>query len=67
MLRRIILFTCLLLLAWPLAAQAQPSLVIPDTRLTLADPVDQGRIARGEFVVDNRGDAPLEIKSVTPG
>ena len=66
MLRRIILLTCLLFLAWPMAAQAQPVLDMPQTKMTLDEPVWQGQNARGEFLVSNQGDSPLEIKSVTP-
>ena len=64
---RTILIAFFLLLTIPMIAQAQPSLVMPQSKVTLADPVRQGHTARGEFTFTNQGDSELEIKSVTPG
>ena len=46
---------------------AGPMMIITDPKLTLGEPILEGGVARGEFVIANQGDTELDIQSVTPG
>ena len=43
-----------------------PSVFIPDSRYTFSSVLDGTEITH-DFVIQNKGDAPIEIKNVRPG
>ena len=54
-----------LVLAGP--AFAGPKLVIDESVIVYTDPINEGEKITGEFIIQNQGDADLEIKKVVPG
>ena len=48
-------------------AFAGPKLVIDESVIVYTDPIMEGTKIKGEFIIQNQGDADLEIKKVLPG
>jgi P pilus assembly chaperone PapD len=64
---RNLFFILFLVMVSPVTAQAGPALEISGTKIILEEPILEGTVAQGEFVVFNKGDEDLVIKSVAPG
>lgn len=63
MFRIVLLFLCVLIFL-PVAAHCEPDMAIADSKISLEEPVMEGKDAKAEFVVFNKGDSELVIKSV---
>lgn len=48
-------------------AFAGPKLVIDQSVIVYTEPIMEGTKITGEFIIQNQGDADLEIKKVVPG